>query len=702
MKRWSMIVVIIVVFCGSSVAQQTNYITSVPQEAQIKATTEIPAQEDDSVVRISTSLIQLDVVVTNSKGQVVTDLQPEDFEVLEAGVPQTITNFSFVPVTTLINAKTPSPGTTPAANLPPVRLNAAKLKRTIALLVDTLGASYEDIIRLKLSLKRFINEQMQPGDLVAVLRTGTDAGSVQQFTSDKRLLLASIDKLHPYLSPIGNTLAVASSTKDIENSTKEKGFQVGALGAVNAMVQGLHDLPGRKSIIIFSDGITSFDAAARQAGPGSPIIAGIQRLADQANRSAVAIYTVDIKGLSTDSSLAPSDINDSLPEAPILDPHSPAQISSLNVSRYLAEATGGFAIQNSNDLNLALNRIIADLEGYYVLAYAPDEQTFNKKNKDKFLGLTIRLKRPGLRVRTRQGIYREIDQPKKAPKTVIEEMSVALVSPFSASKLLLQMTAFFVQEKQPIIRSLIHIDGNSLTLTSNGKDGYTGQIDIIASIFGDNGIVIDKLLKTQMFTFTEKVYQKILKDGLVTNINFPIKKTGAYQFRVVVRDTNSKNLGSIGQFIEVPAVKQNSIAISGLMLGNTAISSAGLEQEPIATGLPVNMVTKETDIELNSVLKRFTPGAALKYNYQLYCPAGQLANLEAKITVFQAGKALFSTNPSALTTTTGKIAGHYNVTGTITLDSKLVAGEYDLQLLITDKQNSKLLLTQYIDFEVIP
>jgi hypothetical protein len=67
-----------------------------------------PAQDDDDVVRITTNLVQLDAVVTDKDGRVVTDLRAEDFEVLEDGRPQTVTNLSFIPLE-------PSPATNAAA-----------------------------------------------------------------------------------------------------------------------------------------------------------------------------------------------------------------------------------------------------------------------------------------------------------------------------------------------------------------------------------------------------------------------------------------------------------------------------------------------------------------------------------------------------------------------------------------------------------
>ena len=157
-----------------------------------------PVDDNQDSIKISTTLIQVDVTVTDKDGKVVTDLKPEDFEVYENGKKQTITNFSFVSVEKPAEKTVQQPviktdkTTIP---IPPVRLKAEQVRRTYALVVDDLGLNAGSIAAVKQSLRKFINEQMQDGDLVAVLRTGGGIGAMQAFTSDKRLLLAAIDKI---------------------------------------------------------------------------------------------------------------------------------------------------------------------------------------------------------------------------------------------------------------------------------------------------------------------------------------------------------------------------------------------------------------------------------------------------------------------------------------------------------------------------
>src|SRR5581483_7956509 len=131
------------------------------------------------------------------KGKYVTDLKPEDFEIREDGKRQQITNFSYVEAQPATPPARVESSKQPAKSLPtpPSRLRPEQVRRTIALVVDDLGLSFESTAFVRDALKRFVSQQMQPGDLVAIIRTGAGMGALQQFTADKRLLYAAIERV---------------------------------------------------------------------------------------------------------------------------------------------------------------------------------------------------------------------------------------------------------------------------------------------------------------------------------------------------------------------------------------------------------------------------------------------------------------------------------------------------------------------------
>src|SRR6185295_8162202 len=318
-----------------------NLVISVSGQSPTASPTPEPQPPDsDDVVRITANLVQVDVVVTDSKGSLVTDLRPEELEIREDDKAQKITNFSFVavaPATTVSPAK-PGPVDRSAPPVTAVPLSPEQVRRTIALVVDDLGISFESIGFVQKALRKFVDQQMQPGDLVAIIRTSAGMGALQQFTSDKRLLYAAIDLVRwnprgrggtsafaafesnpltrvspetpgaggPPQSPIfGSDGRQPSGNSGVDLNDRHIGDELaqfrndvrtsGTRGAVDYVVRGLHELPGRKSVLLISDGLklfnrTPFGFASSQ---NAQIEAKLRRMVDRANRASVVIYTMD-------------------------------------------------------------------------------------------------------------------------------------------------------------------------------------------------------------------------------------------------------------------------------------------------------------------------------------------------------------------------------------------------------------------------
>ncbi len=182
--------------------------------------------DDDEVVRITTNLVQVDAVVTDKKGSLVTDLKPEEFQIFEDGKPRQISNFSLV---LLPGQSAAQPGKSALAidrnapGVPPVPLRPEQGRRTIALVVDDLGLSFESTYHVREALKKYVDQQMLPGDLVAIIRTSGGIGALQQFTTDKRQLYAAIEKIRWYPNGRSGVSAIApisssSSTSPMGNA----------------------------------------------------------------------------------------------------------------------------------------------------------------------------------------------------------------------------------------------------------------------------------------------------------------------------------------------------------------------------------------------------------------------------------------------------------------------------------------------------
>ncbi len=703
---------------------------------------------DDELVKISTSLIQVDITITDKKGNVVTDLKAEDFEVYENGKKQDITNFSFVSVENKSNAVEikNSPNNSKDKNaipIPPVKLKPEQVRRTYALVVDDLGLSFESIANVRQSLRKFIEEQIQEGDLVAILRTGSGIGTLQSFTSDKRQLLASIEKVRwngqgrsgiSAFPPITQStdILVQSNPNDVENTEtgkdqiqsgdkkqtvqeqtddlRNENFSIGTLGSLNFIIRGMRELPGRKSLLLFSDGfvLTSGSGTDKGLGRQNRVFESMRVLADLANRSSVIIYTLDPRGLVNPLGLTAEDnlwdpkftVGDFGPggdplTATLEDRNNQLQESQASL-RYLAEETGGVTFTNQNNLGRGLRQAVADQSSYYLLGYQPDEETFDPK-KNKFNKLEIKVLRPDLRVRYRSGFFGITDEKiQNVAQTPQQKLLNALTSPFGANGVNLRFYPVYQNDEKigNLVQALVYIDAKDLTFTeANGK--RKANFDLVAMTFGDNGSPIDRLYKNYTLEVGEKVYQNMLANGFVYNLTVPIQKAGGYQFRIALRDGTSDKVGSASQFIEVPNFSKK-MTLSNLVLDNFTPE----EWQKIKLG--GNRDDSQRSILLDTTLRQFKRGTVLRYDYVIYNPkkSQQIIN---QIRLIRDGKVLYEEKFAPIETAGQTDLMRLPSFGAITLGKNLEAGSYILQAVVIDKnaKEKSQLATQFVEFEII-
>jgi hypothetical protein len=120
-------------------------------------------EREKPLVRVNVDLVQMDVVVTGAKGNHGADLKPEEFEILENGKPQRITNFSFLAGEEVARvAVTPAPAVkdkrTPAPPVAPVPVAPGQANRTMVVLIDDLGMSQQSYMDVRAALEKFIDQ----------------------------------------------------------------------------------------------------------------------------------------------------------------------------------------------------------------------------------------------------------------------------------------------------------------------------------------------------------------------------------------------------------------------------------------------------------------------------------------------------------------------------------------------------------------
>jgi VWFA-related protein len=718
-------------------------------------------QTPDEVVRITTNLVQVDTVVTDRRGQQVVDLGPADFEILEDGRPQEIKNFSYISLqsetnTTPVTKKTVDK-TVPIG--PPEQLRPDQVRRSIALVVDDLGLSFESTYYVRNALRKFVDEQMQPGDLVAIIRTGAGVGALQQFTTDRQLLHAAIDRLKWnangrrgisafgnigddafYTEPRDSKRGIYTSTdvdkkvnpearetadKSLANDFKDEVFTVGTLGALSYVVRGLKDLPGRKSTVLLTD---SLDLFSSTSGSNNRVIDALRRLIDLANRSSVVFYTLDAKGLQTLNESAANSMSGKtegsgggeVGATGLIGSRLMQDLSSRSLEiqeaqngmNYLAHQTGGFMVSNTNDIAGGIRRIL-DQKGYYLIGYRPSEFTFDPATgRKQFHNLEVRVKRPGLTVHTRSGFYGVATEAvKPSQRTPQAQLLAALTSPFASGALDLRLTSVFLNDLGygSFVRSLIYVSGNSLTFTDAPDGAHKASVDVAAVTFDDAGLVVDQRFRTETVLVRGDEYTAARRDGLTFGINLPVKKPGAFQLRIAVRDVPSERVGSANQFIEVPNLTKNRLTLSGLYVaGNaapvrSAAAAMATSHDTRSTGNAEGELNAQ-DPRTGPAVRRFRPGMVIDYGYEAYNVRLDHATGRPQL---QTQVRLFRENQQVFASQVLNAAGQPDVKRVVAmahlkLGQNLKPGDYILQVIVTDvaDKGKPRVASQWITFEI--
>jgi VWFA-related protein len=707
-----------------------------------------PAQDEEEVVRITSNLIQIDAVVLDSEGRQVTDLTADDFELSEDGRPQAITNFSYVNNSPEANAaagakpSAPSNAAKGSPPVPPARVKPGEARRIIAFVVDDLGLTFQATAYVRNFLKDFVKDQMRPGDLVAVVRTSAGVGALQQFTSDPRLVGRAIERLHfqpGFRSPTGTFAASAEKLKDKpkdsdkEAPENEKGegapdrdalFTVGTLGALNYVLRGAAEMPGRKSVVLISQTTRLFKLNGRDAD----VREYLQRMADLANRASASVYELDASDLTPEKTSSQLGLVQSVQRAPgpaggaggiggrspsdasVGSNQSPTNMSlaeSLLTSRelsgdrslyqtktalrYLAKQTGGARV-------FRIERVLEDQRGYYLIGYRPDEKNFDpQKAGQKFHDVTVRVKRPGLRVRHRTGFYasRDVDMA-AAPTTREGRLLRALTSPLASGSIGLSLTPLFGNDAQTgsFVRALIHVDARALKFTEEPSGTRKASVEVLAVTLGESGKPLDQADGVETIRVAPADYEKLLATGLRYTLKVPIKSPGAYQLRVAVLDEASQQVGSANELIEVPDLGGGRLALSGLVV-------SGKPGEGTTAAAP------EAELEADPAVRRLRAGMELRYDFHIYNaqldPATKRPQLQTQVRLFREGQLAYEGKLAPFDTTQQDDLKRLVAGGGVKLNRAAVPGDYTLQVVVTDllAKEDRRTATQWIDFQIV-
>ena len=389
-----------------------------------------PAPEDP-VERVTSELVQTDVTVVDKDGRFVDDLKAEQFELKVDGKPTPVAFFERVAAGSAqepgqLSAARSAAGSAPAR--PGAQPRGVGHSRTVFFFVDDFHLDSESFIRARRALLRAIETELGPDDRASVVTAG-GVSAPPPLTSDKAVLKAAAQSMgqrhglhrdhdRPPMSEI-QALSVHRNDQQIIDyyadyllsqkmelsreaavgAVKDRALRIleasaplaaATLDALNQVVHAAAQSPGRKLVFFVSDGFLVESDRANS-------YANLRRVTDAAARAGVLVYTLNARGLASNSPDA-SAPGTSRPSAA----DRVGDDSAQDVLYTLAADTGGRALVNSNDLNAGVRRALQETAVYYLLAWSPPKET---RADTRFKRVEVSIAgRPDLKVLTRNNL----------------------------------------------------------------------------------------------------------------------------------------------------------------------------------------------------------------------------------------------------------------------------------------------------------
>lgn len=687
---------------------------------------------DDDVLRISTELVQTDVVVLDKQGRFVDGLKPEQFELKIDGKPQPITFFERVKAgsnneeSQLIAAR----GNTPPSSKDAPPTPPLKRGRTIIFFVDDLHMSIDSLARSRKLLRHFIDDEMGQDDLAAVVSPSGRIGFLQQFTDNKTVLRAAVARLTYKQSSVNNlerprmsefqALQIDHYNPDVTNyfvdqlvseehisresaeaAVRSRARQIlshaavittSTLVSLDGLMRSSARLPGRKLVFFMSDGFfldnNNSDAQDR-----------LKTITTTAARAGVIIYAMDARGLITGLPSASDDVVVDLTGR--LSRGTMGEVSAAQDALFsLAENTGGRAFVNSNALVPGLTRSLAETADYYLLAWRPDPET-NRGGKFHRLEVSV-VTRPDLIVRARRGYLNEEtksaarqskDKVRPASmKTPDDELHAAFsdLLPRKGVPTSLSVNYMDLPEKGFMLIVTMQISGDALTY-DQALNKLTATVEVVGGVLSDQGKLLSSF-KDNLSVAANSTDEGIVGKHEITYTSQVAIKPGLYQVRVASRDVQGKRTGSAMQWVEIPDLTTGRLALSSIFLGEVKARQG--EAKPGEDLIPD--ANQRAD-------RRFARASKLRFLTYIYNDARGTTGNAAPDVVIQTQ--VLSDNKPVLTAPLRKVStegisdlSRLPYAADIPLSS-IPAGRYVLQVTVVDRV-SKTSASQSINFEI--
>ncbi|HEY5329259.1 MAG TPA: VWA domain-containing protein [Acidobacteriaceae bacterium] len=543
-------------------------------------------------MRVHTDIVLTNVVVRDKKtGEVVKGLKASDFQIYENNKLQKIASFDYqnVDEAAVLAEKNTVAGKASIADLLDHNLaaDAQQLRdhRLIVMFFDITSMQDEDTDRAVQAAQDYVNRQMQPADLVALVSLNTGLTMDQDFTSDKTLLLKGLAK---YNGTDGSGFAAGGNGSTDATSDDTTAFAADdsefnslntdrELLAIRTIAKSLEKVDEKKSMLFFSGGLTR---------NGIENQASLRSATNEAAHANMAIYSVDTRGLQAlppvgDASKGSIRGNSAYSGAAAT-AQLTANFSSQETLGTLSADTGGKAFFDSNDFAPAFQQVQHDTEAYYILGF----HSTDTAHDGTFRHLTVKMARNDVKLEFRPGYYAPADfQHQKNEDRELalnEEMRSDL--PATDVAVYLQALYFRLSDDRYYVPISLVVPGSQIPFVKGG-DRDKASLDILGEVkkvLGDapgeggaNGpklgnIAVGNVRDTVKLAVDES--QQVKRRNIQYSTGFTLAP-GRYHLKFVVRENQTGAMGSFETDLNVPDLKKAPIKVSSVVLASQRIAN---------------------------------------------------------------------------------------------------------------------------------
>jgi VWFA-related protein len=610
-------------------AQQTGQQAALPGQAADQA--------HPTVLRSSSDLVRIDVEVTDRAGKPIKGLRADQFSVADDGQSQNISIFSYQDIEAIETASGVDakplvvPVDSPSAAAAAEAGEQVRDRRLMVLFFDLTSMATDDLIRAHDAADKFVKQQMTKADLVAVVAFISNLRVLANFTNDHPTLEQAISKIIPgAASTLDSPLYAAAQNGeyDVQQDTgaaftaDETEFNVfntdQKLEAVESLANVLEVIPGRKSVIEFTGGITQTGEENRTQ---------LRAATDAANRADVSIYSIDARGLfaTTPGGDVTSDAasGTSMFTGASVFKQTDQREGSRDTLATLSTDTGGKAFFDLGDLSDALPKVQQDNTGYYLIGYYLGA---NIKHDGSWRAVRVKVNAPGAHIRYRNGYYAPRDFQHLEKEDRQQQLAEAMRSdnPVVELPIAVETALFRLSNQQVYVPISAKISSTALDWAQ--KHGRReAAFDFAAEVRAvPSGQSVAQLQDTINVHLDEQRFREVHQNSLVYQGGV-VLSPGRYRLKFVARENESGKIGTFEQNLVVTPRAASEMTLSSVMLSSQIVPLAkSPEVETKGQGPRAKLASSPLEMDgqkiVPSVTRYFTQQQTLYVFFQAYYP----------------------------------------------------------------------------------